>query len=57
MTFTIEQIRNYLLLQESRGDILYNLSEANILKANEVNHEQEDEEDYVDPFEFNEIEY
>lgn len=57
MTFTIEQIRNYLLSQESRGDILYNLSEANILKANEVNHEQEDEEEYQDPFEFNEIEY
>lgn len=26
-TYTIEQIRNYLLSQDSMGDILYNLSE------------------------------
>lgn len=35
MQFTIEEIRKYLLSQDSMGDILYNLSEANIIKANE----------------------
>ena len=34
--YTIEQIRKYLLSQDSMGDILHNLSEANIDKANEV---------------------
>ncbi len=34
MTFTIEQIKNYLRSQDSLGDVLYNLSEENILKAN-----------------------
>lgn len=43
MTFTIEQIRNYLLSQDSLGDIMYNLSEENILKANEP--EEKDLED------------
>ena len=33
--FSIEEIRNYLLSQESRGDIMYYLSEANIIKANQ----------------------
>ena len=42
MTFTIEQIRNYLLSQDSLGDIMYNLSEENILKSN-VKEEEEDE--------------
>jgi hypothetical protein len=32
--FTIEEFRNYLLSQDSRGDIMYNLSEENIVKAN-----------------------
>lgn len=32
--FTIEEIRNYILVQDSLGDILYNLSEKNIIKAN-----------------------
>lgn len=34
-TFTIEEIRNYLLSQDSMGDMLYNLSAENIKKANE----------------------
>lgn len=33
-TFNVEQIKNYLLKQDSMGDILYNLSEENIEKAN-----------------------
>ena len=33
-TFTIEEIRNYLHSQDSLGDIHYNLSVKNIIKAN-----------------------
>ena len=34
-TFTIEQIKNYLLSQDSMGDILYNLKAENIERAND----------------------
>lgn len=34
-TFTIEEIRKYILSQDSIGDILYNLKEENIIQANE----------------------
>lgn len=34
MTFTIEEIRNYIQSQDSLGDVLYNLSEKNIVNAN-----------------------
>lgn len=34
-TFTIEEIRKYILSQDSMGDILYNLKEENIIQANE----------------------
>lgn len=47
MTFTIEQIRNYILFQDSLGDVLYNLTEENILLANK---EEQEEEDYDDSF-------
>lgn len=40
--FTIEQIRKYIESQDSLGDVLYNLSEANIDKANEVQPTLED---------------
>ena len=33
--FTIEEFKNYLLSQDSLGDIMYNLSVKNIRKANE----------------------
>lgn len=33
--FTIEEIRNYILKQDSLGDVAYNLSAENIIKANE----------------------
>ena len=32
--FTNEEIRNYINSQDSMGDIAYNLSEENIIKAN-----------------------
>jgi len=32
--FTIEEIKNYILSQDSLGDVLYNLSSENIIKAN-----------------------
>jgi len=34
--FTVEQIRNYIKSKDSLGDILYFLSEENIIKANTV---------------------
>jgi hypothetical protein len=45
-TFTIEEIRKYILSQDSMGDILYNLKEENIIQANEP--EEIDEEDWDD---------
>ena len=32
--WTVDQFKNYLLKQESRGDIMYNLSDENIELAN-----------------------
>lgn len=32
--YTIEEIRNYILSQESLGDVLYNLKDKNIKDAN-----------------------
>ena len=34
-TFTIEEIRKYIMSQESRGDIIHYLSEENIIAANQ----------------------
>lgn len=36
--FTIKEIKNYLLKQDSRGDIMYNLSAENIIAANGSNN-------------------
>ena len=47
-TFTIDEIRKYILSQESMGDILYNLSVSKILEANEPEEEEEDDEDDFD---------
>lgn len=33
-TYTLDEIRNYIMAQESRGDILYNLKDSKIKKAN-----------------------
>ena len=35
-TFTIQEIQNYLKQQDSFGDVMYNLSEENITKANKT---------------------
>jgi hypothetical protein len=47
-TFTIDEIRKYILSQDSMGDILYNLSVSKILEANkpEENEDEDDEDDY-----------
>jgi hypothetical protein len=42
-TFTIEEIKTYILSQDSLGDVLYNLTEGKIIKANEMKEEEEDE--------------
>ncbi len=34
--FTIEEIKNYLLAQDSLGDIHYNLNEDSIINANKI---------------------
>jgi len=39
--YTVEEIRNYILSQDSMGDILYYLNEENIDKANEKTEEEE----------------
>ena len=44
-TFTIEEIRKYILSQDSMGDILYNLSVSKILEANEPEEDEDDEDD------------
>jgi len=41
--FTIEEIRKYILSQDSLGDVLYYLTEENIEKANTTEEESEDE--------------
>ena len=44
--FSVEQFKNYLLIQDSRGDIMYNLSAENIRKANEKELPEGDERLY-----------
>ena len=41
-TFSIEEIRNYILSQDSMGDILYNLKAEKIIEANLPEEEEED---------------
>lgn len=43
-TFTIDEIRKYILSQDSLGDVLYNLKEEKIIEANEP--EEDEEEDW-----------
>lgn len=50
-TFTIEEIRKYILSQDSLGDVLYNLKAEKIIEANEPEDEEEDEDD-EDDFDF-----
>ena len=44
-TFTVEEIRKYIHSQDSFGDVAYNLSEENIIKANKPNEEDEEDEE------------
>jgi hypothetical protein len=44
-TFTIDEIKKYILSQDSLGDVLYNLSVSKILEANEPEEEDWDELD------------
>lgn len=39
-TFTIEEIRKYILSKDSMGDIAYFLSEENIIKANQTEEDK-----------------
>ena len=47
-TFTIDEIRKYILSQDSLGDVLYNLSVSKILEANEPEDNEDDEDDDED---------
>jgi hypothetical protein len=47
-TFTIDEIRKYILSQDSLGDVLYNLSSSKILEANELENEDVDWDDLDD---------
>lgn len=42
-TFTVEEIRKYIMSQDSMGDTLYNLKAENIIEAN-----LPEEEEYED---------
>ena len=46
-TFTIDEIRKYILSQDSLGDVLYNLSVSKILEANEPEEDDDEEDDYI----------
>jgi hypothetical protein len=43
--FTIQEIKNYLLKQDSFGDAVYYLNAENIKKAQIQDEEEEEEED------------
>ena len=43
--FTIEEIRNYIMSQDSLGDVMYNLKAEKIIEANEP--EEDDEEEAI----------
>jgi hypothetical protein len=47
-TFNIDEIRKYILSQDSLGDVLYNLSVSKILQANETETNDIDWDDLSD---------
>ena len=53
-TFTIDEIRKYILSQDSLGDVLYNLSSSKIIEVNEPDDDELDwdELDDDDDFDF-----
>tara|TARA_R110002050_G_scaffold102135_1_gene210592 strand:- start:47 stop:214 length:168 start_codon:yes stop_codon:yes gene_type:complete len=38
--FTIEEIRNYIMSQDSFGDVIYNLKAEKIIEANESEEDE-----------------
>jgi hypothetical protein len=44
-TFTIQEIKNYILSQDSLGDVLYNLKAEKIIEANQPKKEEETDDD------------
>lgn len=46
--FTIQEIKNYIMTQDSLGDVMYNLSEENIIKAN-ISDEEDEEDPNTEP--------
>lgn len=46
-TFTIDEIRKYILSQDSLDDVLYNLSVSKIIETNIPEEEEDDEDDYI----------
>jgi len=49
-TFTVEEIRKYILSQDSLGDVMYNLSAENIIKANEIEFEDDISYDEIENY-------
>jgi hypothetical protein len=54
-TFTIDEIRKYILSQDSLGDVLYNLSSSKILEANEADENEDEDWDSLDDDEIREM--
>lgn len=54
-TFTIDEIRKYILSQDSLGDVLYNLSSSKILEANEPEENEDEDWDGLDDDEIREM--
>jgi len=50
-TFTIEEIKNYILSMDSLGDVLYFLSEEKIIEANKNEPAELDEDEVISQFE------
>jgi len=44
-TFTVQEIKNYILSQDSLGDVLYNLKAEKIIEANQLEEEEEETDD------------
>jgi hypothetical protein len=44
-TFTVQEIKNYILSQDSLGDVLYNLKAEKIIEANQPEEEEETDDD------------
>jgi hypothetical protein len=42
--YTIDEIKNYILKQDSLGDVLYNLNHDKIMEANEPEDDDDEEE-------------